>query len=144
MAKKVNTGKKPRLADFEVAANKYRGNKLHIAKAFDVTRKTVQNWCNKDPRFEEAIQDGRGLLLDECLNSAYIMARGIPKDPKDMSKGWKERPDGFMLRYLIGTLGRSEGFGESIDVTSKGESIKPDPVVVEVIDRREQVAKEEE
>lgn len=33
---------------------------------------------------------------------------------------------------------------ESIDVTSKGESIKPDPVIVEVIDSRDKVAPPQE
>lgn len=136
-------GKKPKLADFKAAANKYRGIKLHIAKAFGVSRRTVQNWCGKDKKFAEAIEEGKGVFLDECLNSALIMARGIPKDKNDMSKGWKERPDSFMLRYLIGILGRDEGYTEQIDVTSKGESIKPDPVIVEVIDRREQVKSDE-
>ena len=49
-----------------------------------------------------------------------------------------------MLRYFISTLGRKEGYGESIDITSKGESIKPDPIVVEVIDSRDKVAAPEE
>ena len=26
--------------------------------------------------------------------------------------GWRERPDGYMIRYLLSTLGRNEGFGE--------------------------------
>lgn len=26
--------------------------------------------------------------------------------------GWRERPDGYMIRYLLSTLGKSEGFGE--------------------------------
>ena len=33
---------------------------------------------------------------------------------------------------------------ESIDITSKGESVKPEPMVIEVIDRREQVRPEEQ
>ena len=37
--------------------------------------------------------------------------------------GWEERPDGNMLRYLLGTLGKKEGFGESLDITTNGKDI---------------------
>ena len=140
-----NTSRKPSLKDFEAAAKATRGTVGKISEAFGVTRRTVINWCNKDQKFRDAIEEWRGALLDECIKSARALAIGIPKlDSNKKIIGWKERPDSLMLRYLLGTLGRNEGFGENIDITSKGESIKPDPVVVEVIDRREQVAKNEE
>ena len=38
---------------------------------------------------------------------------GIPeKDESGNFVGWRERPDGYMIRYLLSTLGRNEGFGE--------------------------------
>ena len=44
-----------------------------------------------------------------------------------------------MLKYLIGKFGRNEGFGESIDITTKGEKISNDKVVIEVIDSRDKI-----
>ena len=114
-----------------------------------MSRRQVNYWCEDYPKFNEVVEEYRGRLLDKCLKSAEVLAVGLPKyrtDPKTGAQvfdGWKEKPDGQMLRYLMSTFGRREGFGESIDITSKGESIKPDPVVVEIIDRRDQVMKEE-
>lgn len=134
--------KKPSVEKFKEVCEEVRGNIGKIAEAFGVHRCTIWYWCDGNQEFRAAIEDSKGRLLDECLRSARLLAIGIPKDKKDVSKGWKEKPDGQMLRYLISTLGRREGFGESIDITSKGESIKPDPIIVEVIDRREQVDRE--
>ena len=97
-------------------------------------------------KFAEVTEACRGVIskIADGLNvdRTTILALGIPKlDNKNQVIGWKERPDGQMLRYFISTLGRREGYGEQIDVTSKGESIKPDPVVIEVIDSRMQVQK---
>lgn len=132
--------KRPTIETFTEVVEACRGTVSKVAETFGVHRGTVYDWCARDPRFQAVIDDTKGKLLDDCLRSARMLAIGIPKDPHDITKGWKERPDGNMLRYLISTLGRREGYGESIDITSKGESVKPDPVVVEVIDRREQVA----
>ena len=82
----------------------------------------------------------KGQLLDECLNSARALAIGIPElNDRKQIVGWKEKPDGYMLRYLISTLGRREGFGDSLDVTSNGETIRQEPIRIEVIDRRDKV-----
>lgn len=142
--------KRPSLAEFEKVCEQCNGVKTNIAKALGVSRRVVNYWCEDYPKFAEVVEEYRGRLLDKCLKSAEILALGIPKterDPvtgKEIIKGWKEKPDGQMLRYFISKLGNKEGFAESLDITSKGESIKPEPVVVEVIDRRDQVNHEEE
>ena len=46
-----------------------------------------------------------------------------------------------MLRYLIGKLGANEGFGETVDITSKGESIKPEPITLRFVANREELEK---
>jgi hypothetical protein len=138
MAKGIRK-KKASVEEFAEVFEACRGVISKVAEALGVDRTTIYNWCNKDKRYQAIIDNAKGRLLDDCLRSARMLAIGIPKDPKDISKGWKEKPDASMLKYLISTLGRREGYGESIDVTSKGESIKPDPVVVEVIDKRDQV-----
>ncbi len=132
--------KKPTIKKFREACEACRGVKTRVAKAFGVARITVDFWCKNDPRFAEAIDEYKGQLLDDCLNSAKALAIGIPKlNDRKQVVGWVERPDGYMLRYLISTLGRREGFGDSLDVTSNGETIKQEPIRIEVIDRRDKV-----
>ena len=141
MAKrKAINRKKPSLEQFGAIVESCKGVISRVAEALMVDRTTIYDWCNKDSRFQAVIDNYKGKFLDECLKSGRILALGIPKlDAKKQVIGWKERPDGQMLRYFISTLGRREGYGEQIDVTSKGESIKPDPIVVEVIDSRDKV-----
>lgn len=132
--------KKPPLKKFKEIAEACGGTIGKIATTLGVYRSTIYKWCSSNPEYQAVIDEYRGRLLDECLKSARAVSIGIPKlDEKKRIIGWIEKPDGYMLRYLISTLGRKEGFGEAIDLTSKGESIKPDPVVIEVIDRREQI-----
>ena len=140
----MKRGKNPTFEVFEQAAVAAKGVVSKIADALGVDRRTIYYWCEKDKRFEAIIENYKGKFLDECLRSGRILALGIPKDKDNLKKGWIQPPDGQMLRYFISTLGRKEGYGESIDITSKGESIKPDPIVVEVIDSRDKVAAPEE
>lgn len=134
--------KKPSLKRFKEVCDACKGVITNVAKAFGVSRKTIYDWCWTDESFKEALDEYKGQLLDECLKSARILALGIPElDANKKIIGWKERPDGFMLRYLMGTLGRREGFGENIDITSNGQTIKTEPIQIEVIDSRAQVRK---
>lgn len=139
--------KRPSLADFKKLCDKFNGNKSNIAKALGVTRQSINSWCAKYPKYAEVIEEYRGRLLDKCLKSAEILALGIAetkRDPatgKEVIVGWKERPDSLMLRYLIGKLGANEGFGETVDITSKGESIKPEPITLRFVANREELEK---
>ena len=139
---------KPKIKRFKEAAEKYGGNISAIARAFGVYRRTVYDWMEADEQFKKIVEEYRGRLLDKCIQTADLLANGIPTftegDKGPVFAGWRVQPDGNTLRYLISTLGRKEGFGEAIDVTSRGESIKPaDPITIEVIDRREQVNEQE-
>jgi len=137
--------KKPSLKKFKEVAEACGGTVGKMATALGVYRQTVYKWCAAEPEFQAIIDEYRGKLLDECLRSARVVSIGIPKlNEKNQIVGWIEKPDGYMLRYLISTLGRKEGFGEAIDVTTKGDSIKPDPITIEVIDKREQIASPED
>lgn len=138
---------KPSLKQFREVAKKCNGNISAIADAFGKYRSTIYDWLSKDEDFRNTIEEYRGQLLDKCLETADYLANGIPIIEETENgaefRGWRVQPDGSMLRYLISTLGRKEGFGEAIDVTTKGESMKPSgPITIEVIDRREQVIKE--
>ena len=140
---------KPKLTRFQQVAAEQCGNISKIADAFGVGRASVYRWLLTDEKFKSVIEEQRGRLLDRCIESAALLANGVPSWEESANgpvfKGWKVMPDGNMLRYLISTLGRKEGFGEStaIDITSKGEKLIPEPIQIEVIDRREQVEKEE-
>lgn len=105
--------KKPNIDDFRKILRKSGGNLTKVAATFKVARKTIYQWAKEDVEFKDAISDERGALVDECLVSARVLALGIPeKDEKGNFIGWRERPDGYMIRYLLSTLGKSEVFGE--------------------------------
>ena len=104
-----------------------------------MNRKTVYEWAKEDTDFQDVIDDQRGRILDECIATSRVLARGIPiLDENKKIVGWEERPDGQMVRYLMSTLGRKEGFGENIDVTTAGSPLSQG-ITIEVIDKREQV-----
>ena len=114
----------PKLKKFKEVVVQKRGNLTKIAEAFSVERVTVYDWMKDNPEYRQVLDDARGRLFDDCLVSAEIVAVGIPeRDEAGRLIGWKERPDGNMLRYLMSTLGRREGFGESIDITTGGKEI---------------------
>ena len=138
------TYKKPTLKRFRTVAAECKGVIGAMSRALMCSRTQVYHWIKTDPKFKEVIDEYRGQLLDECLKSARVLCAGIPKIENNKIVGWIERPDSQMIRYFISTLGKEEGFGESIDITSKGESIKPAPIVIEVIDSRDKVRKPEE
>lgn len=105
--------KKPDIETFRKVLRNSGGNLTKLAATFKVARKTVYEWAKEDSDFKDAISDERGSLVDECLVSARVLALGIPeKDENGNFVGWRDRPDGNMLRYLLSTLGKKEGFGE--------------------------------
>lgn len=105
--------RKPNAEFFRKVVHAKGGNISKVAEALNVTRATVYNWMRDDVDFREAVNDERGSLFDACLVSARLLAVGIPSvDDEGKFTGWIERPDPSMLRYLMSTLGRKDGFGE--------------------------------
>lgn len=100
---------------------KYGGNVSAVAKAFRVQRNTIYTWM-QNKEYKQVLEDARGSFLDEAITSARILVRGIPDIQNGKQVGWIKEPDSGMVRYILGTLGRNEGFGERIDVTTNGES----------------------
>lgn len=131
--------KKPSLKRFKSVAAECKGVVGAMSKALMCSRVQLYKWIKTDPEFKEVLDDFRGQMLDECLKSARVLCAGIPKIEGNKIVGWIERPDSQMIRYFISTLGREEGFGESLDITTRGQSIKPSSIVVEVIDSRDKV-----
>ena len=114
----------PPLEKFKEAMTKYRGNLSQVARAFGVSRHAVYDWINKNSEYKNVLDDARGEFLDEVVATARVVALGIPlKDDNGNFAGYQVPPDGSMLRYLLSTLGRSEGFGEHIDVTTDGKAL---------------------
>lgn len=132
----------PDIETFRKAVKQYRGNLSKVAEAFGVTRSTVGNW-RKDPAYAEVVEDARKRLFDDCLSSAEVLAKGIiayetQVDPetgkeKKVPIGWSERPDGNMLRYLIGFLGRDEGFDPNPEPTDKAGTTGAPPININVV-----------
>ena len=128
----MNKKELPDLETFKKAARRLRGHKSNMADYFGVDRHTLLKWMRENPEYEIVVNNSRMRCFDDIYDRAYLLANGIP-DYREVEtangqkqlvfNGWIERPDGQMQRYLLGTLGREEGFGEHIDVTTNGESI---------------------
>lgn len=114
---------KPDIEAFRTAVEKYGGNLTKVAEAFNTSRTNLYKWLKNDENYQIVVDDARGKMFDECLSTARVLALGVAKVEDGKVTGWAERPDGNMLRYLLGTLGKKEGFGESIDVTTNGKDI---------------------
>lgn len=118
--------KKPTIIKFREIAERHGGNLTKIAEEIGVQRWTVYSWCKADVEYQQAIKDQRGKAFDDIYRSAVQIAKGIPKlNRKGEIVGWKSYPDSQLAKYLLSTLGREEGFGESIDITSGGAPIVP-------------------
>lgn len=110
--------KKPTAKRFRGALEATGGNLSETAKLLGVRRTTIWLWAKDDEEFAEAIDDVRKQFLDTCIATSRLVALGKPiVNDKGEFEGWQVPPDSQMLRYLMGTLGRNEGFGENITLT---------------------------
>lgn len=121
---------KPSIDEFREVMSTAHGNISDAANLLRVSRQAVHRWVKEDSEFKEAVDEHRKKLFDECLGQARILALGLPKIKNGKLVGWIEKPDGQMLRFFLQTLGRDEGFGNSVDITSNGEAL---PKVINLI-----------
>lgn len=113
---------KPTIEKFIEALTATGGNLSQTATLLGVGRTSIHRWVSEDEAFKEALKDARGKMFDECLTMSRIVALGIPdKAPDGKIIGWIAPPDSAMLRYLLGTLGREEGFGEHSKLELKAD-----------------------
>ena len=123
--------KKPDVETFRKVVSQCGGNLTKVSQVFGINRSTIWYWAKADKEFNQVIKDERAKIFDECLVTARTVAMGVPAyeteydengdpvidpktgKPKKKFVGWVERPDGQMMRYLMSTIGRSEGFGDS-------------------------------
>lgn len=110
---------RPKVKQFKDAKERYGGNVSKVAEAFKVNRTIVYSWIRTVPEFKQILDDARMRLFDECLSTARITANGIPIVENGRMTGWAERPNSNMLRYLLSTLGRNEGFGEVVSIETQ-------------------------
>ena len=77
-----------------------------IAKAINVDRRQIYRWIENDKSGElkQAIEDGRDQLID-------LAKSGLKKNVED---GLEKS-----IIYVLGTLGRKEGFGNVIQVQNR-------------------------
>lgn len=122
---KTNKNMKPTIENFNEVSKSCKGNISKIAESFQVTRSTIHRWANTDEAFKDVIDDNKGALLDECITTSRIVALGIAeKDEHGNFLKWIEKPDPSMLRYFMSTLGRKEGFGDNVDLTTNGKDLQ--------------------
>lgn len=139
--------KKPDIEKFTEALESTGGNVSQVAKLLGVCRSTINKWVAEDEAFADALSDARGKMFDECLTMSRIVALGIPdKAPDGKIIGWIAPPDSAMLRYLLGTLGRNEGFGEQSRLEVKADvnnNIQPRTLSSEEVEKYIKTLQEE-
>lgn len=109
--------KKPTLKRFKELSAKHNGNQTKIAEEIGVSRITIHYWCKADEEWANVIKNERCKSFDSVYKSAVQLATGVPKyNKKGEFIGWKERPDATISKYLLGVLGREEGFTETTRV----------------------------
>ena len=116
----------PDIKIFREAAEAAHGNYSRVASAFGVTRQTVYNWCKENKEYHEVMNDEKMRLYDQAFEAARALTTGIPKIIDGKLAGWIERPDGNMVRYILSTLGKDEGFTERRELTgANGQNLAP-------------------
>ncbi|MBO7285448.1 MAG: hypothetical protein J6U69_02505 [Alistipes sp.] len=139
--------KKPDIKKFIEALESTGGNVSQVAKLLGASRSTINKWVAEDEAFADALSDARGKMFDECLTMSRIVALGIPdKAPDGKIIGWVAPPDSAMLRYLLGTLGRNEGFGEQSRLEVKADvnnNIQPRTLSSEEVEKYIKTLQEE-
>ena len=111
--------KKPNIKDFQKVAIAKGGIIASVALVFGVSRLAVYNWCEKDERFKQAIDESRDTFLDVCESNLQTLCKGIPKIETDENGnrkhvGWEERPSESAITFVLRTIGKQRGFVERV------------------------------
>ncbi len=119
--------KKPTAEQFGEIVSAAGGNLSSVARALGVARSTITQWISADPDFRLVLKDERTKLFDEALQTARVVAMGIPAyEVDDQGKkklaGWIERPSERMLQFLLQRF--DPDVEEGPDVVKNGIPIK--------------------
>jgi hypothetical protein len=93
-------------------------------KEADIDRSTFYEWIKRDEKFKQKIEEQEEINIDfaeNCLKKA-------------MKSG-----DVRAIKLFLESKGKKRGYGNSIDVTSNGKAITHEPIIVKIIDKREQL-----
>ncbi len=103
-----------------------------MARCAKASRRQMYRWTNGDPEIQQAIQDGRDQLVD--------LAKSALK--KNIEAGREKS-----VIYVLGTLGRKEGFGNFIEVKDRSrledniDELTDDQIVEMMADRTRRLKK---
>lgn len=119
--------RKPNIDEFFKVSKAKGGIISGIAGSFGVARKTIYEWCEKDSRFQEAIDDSRETFLDIAETNLQTLVKGIPKieelsDGRLIQKGWEVPPSESAIIFALRTIGKKRGYTEKqeIDTNMRG------------------------
>ena len=91
--------RKPSSKKLVELAETYAGVKTDIATACGVTRQTIHNWINKDPKFREAMEDPT--ITNDVL--VDLSVSGLKHHLENKSEK--------SIHYTLDRLARDRGFG---------------------------------
>lgn len=124
--------KKPSKKKLLQMAESTGGVVLDMAEQCKVPRSTMYNWINKDQDLKDAIENGRDILVDMAKKGLREkLAAGSEKS----------------IIYVLGTLGRKEGFGNVIQIQDKSkledqmDGMTDEEIMAEMEDSRRRIGK---
>lgn len=100
------------------------GDITTTCKEIKISRWTFYSWVEKDKKFKQEIEEQDNINLDFAENCLK----------KKMSDG-----DTRAIIFYLESKGKKRGYGKNIDVTTNGKSITHEPIIVKIIDKREQL-----
>lgn len=130
--KKSTARKKPSKKELIELAEEKAGVVKDMADACGVSRKTMHLWIKKDEKLQQAVDDGREILID--LAKSGLKQKLIDGSEKS-------------IIYVLGTLGRKEGFGNVIQVQDRSklsdqlDDLSDEEILAEIEDSRRRMKK---
>ncbi|MDR1652500.1 MAG: hypothetical protein LBS01_02390 [Prevotellaceae bacterium] len=113
--------KTPGIKTFREVCNKTSGILSAIARAFNVERGTVYDWCAADPQYQKAVEAGREAFLDIAESQLVNFVKGKPRlDENGKFVEWEIAPSERSVMYALSTIGKRRGFTERSEVELGG------------------------
>jgi len=125
--------KRPSIEDFKTVCNAKGGIITSIASVFGVERVTVYDWCKKNPKYQEALDNSREVFLDITESNLQTLVKGIPnyreEDGKKIFESWAVPPSESAIIFVLRTIGKKRGYTEKQEIDMNANlsgSISPD------------------
>ena len=108
--------KRPNIDEFKRVCDIKGGIVTSIANTFGVDRLTVYRWCEKNPKYKEALEGSRDVFLDIAEGNLQTLVRGTPlyveKDGKKVFDRWQVPPSESAIIFVLRTIGKKRGYTE--------------------------------